>query len=171
MISIAKYQTEYDNDEQVYFVKAIEILICSACGCPDLIKKGWRRRNLILIIGTLIVLMVRRVKCKRCNRIHHVLPDIVVPYKRYDAETIEKIIEGNQDVICCEESTINRIKTWWTEVQSYVVAIATTIEKCKIPVPVMQKSKLSQIVCILANSDLWPSWSRCKDHINASHAT
>lgn len=37
-------------------------------------------------------LLIRRLRCGDCGRVHHELPDIVVPYKRYDSETIEEIL-------------------------------------------------------------------------------
>ncbi|MCD7715322.1 MAG: DUF6431 domain-containing protein [Lachnospiraceae bacterium] len=42
--------------------------------------------------GETIILIIRRFRCLDCLRIHHEFPDIVVPYKRYDAETIERIM-------------------------------------------------------------------------------
>lgn len=36
---------------------------------------------------------VQRYKCKKCNSVHRHLPDIIIPFKHYDAD----IIEGVQD--------------------------------------------------------------------------
>ena len=155
MISVSEYHTEYDKVEQVSYVHPDEALNCPFCACAELIRKGWRRRKLFILIGTFIVLMIRRVKCKKCRRIHHVLPSTIVPYKRYDAETIENIIEGNSDETCCEESAINRIKAWWTELCIYILMIAPVIME-KRQVQVKPESKLTEIVRILANAHLWP---------------
>ena len=155
MISVANYETKYDEDKQVSYIDAIGALICPACDSFELIKKGWRRRQLILLIGTLMVLMVRRVKCKKCNRIHHVLPDIVVPYKRHDAETINKILEGDPKETLCEESTINRFKLWWTSIKLYVLTVAVSvIEKRKIYIA--PELSFKETVRVLVNAHLWP---------------
>lgn len=60
-------------------------------------------------------LVIRRCKCEACNKIHHELPDIVVPYKRYTADAIEKILASNAvlEEYGCETSTVLRIRTWF----------------------------------------------------------
>ena len=39
--------------------------------------------------GSTATLIIRRLRCRKCGRIHHELPDSIVPYKRYDADAIE----------------------------------------------------------------------------------
>jgi len=43
-------------------------------------------------------LVIRRLRCQNpsCRTIHHELPDIVVPFKRYGRETVEKIINAEE---------------------------------------------------------------------------
>jgi len=150
---VTVYEMDYNEDKQVQYVRTDEQVICSVCDCEVLIKKGWRRRTLILINDEELVLMVRRVKCKGCNKTHHVLPDIIVPYKRHDLETIEKIVLHNQNETVCEESVINRIKTWWRRLLLY----ATMLQSSKqIQFPAPSKPQLSTIVRILVNANLWP---------------
>jgi len=74
---------------------------------------GSRKRKIKTGNETVRVLIIRRLRCKQCKKIHHELPDMVIPYKRYSAETIEQIIDGREVGIICEESTIRRIRTWW----------------------------------------------------------
>ena len=155
MIVVAAYQTEYDKDEQVSYVQAVETLNCPFCDCSELIKKGWRKRKLFMLIGTFMILMIRRVKCKTCGKIHHVLPNTIVPYKRYDAETIKKIIEGNSSEICCEECTANRIKAWWADMRLYILIVAPLIMK-KHKIRIKPELNLTQAVLTLANTHLWP---------------
>jgi len=46
--------------------------------------------------------------------IHHELPDLLVPYKRYDAESLEGIvIEPARTDIAADESTLSRWRTWF----------------------------------------------------------
>ena len=40
---------------------------------------------------------VRRLKCMRCNQIHHELPDLMVPYKRHSSALISEVIDGSSD--------------------------------------------------------------------------
>ncbi|MDR2898747.1 MAG: DUF6431 domain-containing protein [Clostridiales bacterium] len=153
MILIADYHMEYSKDKKVIYVRADEILICPVCACDKFINKGWRTRKLILINDDISVLMVRRVWCKGCNKIHHVLPNIIVPYKRHDAETIEAIITGCQCKTFCEESIINRIKVWWRRLQSYIAVIEASTQS-GIIAPL--KSRLSKTISKLVNANLWP---------------
>jgi hypothetical protein len=53
---------------------------------------GVRKRKLINAEIDKQTLVIRRLRCKECRVIHHELPDIVVPYKRHCAETIERIV-------------------------------------------------------------------------------
>lgn len=50
--------------------------------------------------GTPLSMIIRRLRCGQCGKVHHELPDVVVPYKRHCAETIEKVIEGNVEEVC-----------------------------------------------------------------------
>lgn len=57
---------------------------------------------------------VQRYKCKKCNSIHRQLPDIIIPFKHYDADIIEGVQNGYitpetfgyEDYPC--EQTMNR---------------------------------------------------------------
>ena len=153
MIIAATYRLEYCKKENVRYVWVDEEIICPVCACATLIKKGWRKRKLILIDGDERVLKVRRVRCKECKRIHHVLPDIIVPYKRHCLETVEKIVQGNEEETFCEESEINRIKSWWRKMLLHIAMLEASI-KSLLPNPA--ESRLSKAVRILANAHRWP---------------
>jgi len=61
-----------------------------------------------------VVLIIRRLECETCKRVHHELPDILVPYKRYSSESIEAVITGNKALsVAADESTIVRWKQWF----------------------------------------------------------
>lgn len=157
MISVKEYRTEYSEDKQASYVWADEPLSCSFCDSSDLVRKGWRSRKLITLIGSRLLLLVQRVRCKSCGKIHHVLPDTVVPYKRFDAETVEAIIDGYPEKALCEldEQEIYRIKTWWVKMERYLLKKSSTIMN-KLQIQICPKSKLVTIVRILANTHLWP---------------
>lgn len=57
-----------------------------------------------------------------CGRVHHELPDIIVPYKRYSSETIELILSPSDteaDEYPCELSTALRLKLWFFLLREY----------------------------------------------------
>lgn len=83
---------------------------------------GSRERTLLANDGSEKILIIRRLRCKGCGRIHHELPDIVIPYKRYDAQTIENILSGKEehlDDYPCELSTAKRLKLWFYLLRNY----------------------------------------------------
>lgn len=138
-----------------HYILADEPLVCSFCGCEKIIKKGWRRRGSIDHHNKFKRLMVRRVKCKDCNKIHHVLPITIVPYKHYNAEAIEMIICGQANETHCEECEINRIKLWWIRMSLYILNKVDVITK-KTKKVITAESKLDTITRTLANAHLWP---------------
>ena len=58
---------------------------------------GSRKRKMIDTGGETVRLVVRRLRCvnENCRRIHHELPDVVIPYKMHTAATFEKIIAND----------------------------------------------------------------------------
>ena len=37
---------------------------------------------------------LRRLKCLKCGAVHREIPDIIFPYKQYEAEIIKGVLEG-----------------------------------------------------------------------------
>lgn len=48
-------------------------------------------------------LIIARVKCVDCGKTHAVLPDFIRPYKHYDAEILEMVIEDDEAEIVAED--------------------------------------------------------------------
>jgi ribosomal protein S13 len=117
--------------------------------------KGRRKRELILQTGDKITLKIRRLKCNQCKKIHHELPDNVVPYKRHCLPTIDSIITAKDDIACCEESTISRINAWWSNLQQYQKRVKASLKE-KYGIGFSSAKKLPEIVRALVNSHLWP---------------
>jgi hypothetical protein len=77
-------------------------------------------------MGTKTVYCIRVLKCvnKACpSKYHRELPDIIVPYKRYNAESIEEAIDhGNSDTtVAADEATIKRWRKWFSLNGTYVI--------------------------------------------------
>lgn len=104
--------------------------------------------------GTTLSITIRRLRCAGCGKIHHELPDMIVPYKRHCSETIEKIIGGDTDGISCEERTIRRIRTWWTALVLYFSGILTSLREKH--GAALSLSAPKEIVRAVVNSHLWP---------------
>lgn len=93
----------------------MEQIPCPCCG-ERLSVIGSRRRKYLTSQSVSKVLVIRRMKCYRCNRVHHELPDILVPYKRYASEAIEPVIADELPLsVAVDESTITRWRQWFFE--------------------------------------------------------
>lgn len=82
---------------------------------------GSRKRIIRQADGDSRTLLIRRLRCGDCGRVHHELPDIVVPYKRYDSETIEEILspKDNSPSFPGETSTASRLRLWFLLLRGY----------------------------------------------------
>ncbi|NLA27795.1 MAG: hypothetical protein GX878_10425 [Firmicutes bacterium] len=117
----------------MFLVRSGEQHYCPCCG--SLLKAiGSRRRGYIKDTGEHVTLMIRRLGCKSCKKVHHELPDILVPYKRYCSQSIEAVITGEKGLsIVADESTINRWKQWFRSLADYflwcLISIVTRFGK------------------------------------------
>ena len=118
--------------------------------------------------------MIRRLRCESCSRIHHELPDKLVPYKRYDAESIEGAVnKPARTDIAADESTLSRWKLWFFTWVVYAQGCLQLIS-IRFDLPVENSSGcsqsalqrlgqfvgtedgwLSRVVRSIANSHLW----------------
>ena len=96
------------------------------CCTGDLGVIGSRKRIWTRSSGERHRLIIRRMKCALCSRIHHELPDLLVPFKHYDAESIEGACsDPPRSDIAADESTLLRWRCWfaaWAVVAQSVLA-------------------------------------------------
>ena len=80
-------------------------------------------------------IIVRRMKCTSCNKLHTELPDCLAPYKQYAAEIIENEIDGIvcEDDICTEDrpcdKTVNRWNHWLFNLDPFILRSLFSILK------------------------------------------
>lgn len=78
---------------------------------------GSQRRCCINGLGEEIFLIIRRLSCVECNRVHHELPALLVPYKRHVREAV---ISGDPDLsVAADESTLKGWRAWFNEMADY----------------------------------------------------
>ena len=158
----------------VFFVRSMEQVFCPCCG-GDLIVIGSRKRKYIKSSGENCSLVIRRLRCQQCNRIHHELPDILVPYKRYDSESIEAVVTGSSALsVAADESTLARWRSWFQSHSTYFLGCLDSIairflhgatrSDSGLPRSVLQKiwqhtnnvtGWLARVVRPIANVNLW----------------
>lgn len=71
--------------------------------CPKcrgvLVERDRRKRIIRYLGGKKNHIMIRRMYCPACRKIHTELPDILLPHKHYEAKAIESAVDGrlNED--------------------------------------------------------------------------
>jgi hypothetical protein len=123
MIIIKHYRLERKEASALFYVRSREKSHCPWCeGTFKVI--GSRKRILYRQDGSALCLVIRRLRCTDCKRISHELPDVVVPYKRHEADTIAQAmtepIASGHGIGYCEDSTIRRWKLWFFLLRDYV---------------------------------------------------
>lgn len=97
----------------MFFVWSAEQVAAPCCG-GELCVVGSRQRVWYKSSGEKAKLVIRRLYCEACSKIHHELPDLLVPYKRYDAESIEGALSvPPRTDVATDESTLLRWKCWF----------------------------------------------------------
>jgi hypothetical protein len=95
--------------------------------------------------GQIKILIIRRLQCTVCRRIHHELPDCLVPYKRYESECIEEIITNDSSSlsVAADEATLYRIRKWFlTQVQNLLGTLKSIALQLR-QISVKEQSELS----------------------------
>jgi hypothetical protein len=163
----------------VFFVRSAEQIAAPCCG-GSLCIVGSRKRVWYKSSGEKAKLVIRRLYCEACSKIHHELPDLLVPYKRYDAESIEGALSPSSRInVAADESTLLRWKCWFL---AWVVYAAGCLQAIRIRtgLPVTGPSAetqsalhvlgrlvgdaagwLKRVVRSLANSHLWATDPFC----------
>lgn len=174
MIIISDYELVENPLLEEFFVRSAEQNFCPCCGGP-LKVIGSRKRKYLNDAGEGTVLVIRRLKCEQCRRIHHELPDILVPYKRYASECIESVISEDKVItVAADESTIRRWKAWFKGVAPYwagclnslsvLYGSESVVDPSNLPKSALQRILhyvgyaclwLARVVRTLTNKNLW----------------
>ncbi|MDR1439038.1 MAG: DUF6431 domain-containing protein [Clostridiales bacterium] len=148
----------------------MEKLSCPCCG-GGLGVIGSRMRGYVDEAGNKCAVSIRRLRCKDCGRIHHELPDFLVPYRRHCAETVERIVDGDAGGTSCECSTLRRIGRWFGERAGHFLgclesaAVRLGIAIVGGTAPKLRRARdslggrrgwLGRLVRVAANTNLWP---------------
>lgn len=100
---------------------------CPCCG-EGMSVIGTRDRKCKDSLGEARIYNIRRLKCLKCRKIHHELPDFMVPYKRYGAECIESAISNpSSHSIPADDSTLYRWEEWFHSFLDYWIGAIISI--------------------------------------------
>ncbi|MFC5986257.1 DUF6431 domain-containing protein [Marinicrinis lubricantis] len=111
-----------------FFVRCAEI-VPSPCCIASLSVIGSRKRKLVHATGEKSVLVIRRLRCTACRKIHHELPDCIVPYKRYESACVENVIttEPSEVDVAADNSTLYRWRSWFCSMATYLLGCLESI--------------------------------------------
>jgi len=93
-------------------------VLCPLCG-GGLFYRNSKPRNSISLLGEVCRFLLRRFKCKICNKLHTEIPSIIQPFKHYDSRTIQSVLDGSEDAELCvaDDSTIRRWKSTFADAE------------------------------------------------------
>lgn len=115
-------------------------------------------RNVIDVDGNERCYLVRRLKCPVCNRIHHELPNFIVPYKRYCVQVIEAAIEGKSIDLPCYDNTIANFKRWFESIVDKMTLLLRAGNSTNKDIP-QNVSPLPFIKEMYGNANGWLAWA------------
>lgn len=111
-----------------FFVRCAEAVPSPCCG-EELKVIGSRRRKVANESGEVRLLVIRRLRCSQCQKIHHELPDCVVPYKRYDSACIEQVVSEAETLstVAADNATLWRWRNWFQAQYTYLLGCLASI--------------------------------------------
>jgi hypothetical protein len=112
MLITHNYELKYSRMEGIYYLCINETrLRCPHCG-QELIYRDSRLRIWRHCNEPADRILIHRMFCRICNRLHTVLPDVLVPHKHYGAPEIETVLESEVRNDEVSDSTTVRWQQW-----------------------------------------------------------
>ncbi|WP_372459238.1 DUF6431 domain-containing protein [Alkalihalobacillus deserti] len=81
-------------------IPKVDVNACPCCGGAVKVI-GSRKRVWYRCSGEKERLVIRRLQCKECTKIHHELLDLLIPYRRYDCRKYGKGRGESPSQRCC----------------------------------------------------------------------
>ena len=139
--------------EGIFVISGTEPLTCPICG-GKLAAYDRKKRKVHTRSRGIIVLRLRRLRCKDCGRFHTELPDFLVPYKRYSRENIEDVLAGSRTGSPDDERTRDKIRKWYRQIRIYLDGIWKRLVNQKLASPKRTPTFL-EMVTAAVNSGFW----------------
>jgi len=116
MIIVPKFEIKYNEETGIYTIISMVACKCPLCG-GAVYHRDYKSRSSKKLNGEVWLFMLRRLLCEDCAKLHTEIPDIIQPFKHYDSETIQSVIDGGEKAMDCvaDDSTINRWKSDFTK--------------------------------------------------------
>ena len=87
---------------------------CPKCS-GELLHYDTLKRSVRTKYGKKYYIFIERRKCSKCGSYHRLIPNIIIPYKRYEAEIITGVVEGliDSDTLGFEDYPCDRTMEMW----------------------------------------------------------
>lgn len=112
MLITNNYELIYNETKGIYYLCINETsLYCPDCG-QEIVYRDSRQRIWDHCNEPTDWILIHRMFCRTCNRLHTVLPDVLVPHKHYGASEIETVLESEVRSDEVSDSTVARWRQW-----------------------------------------------------------
>jgi len=118
MIIVPKFELKYNEKKGVYTIISLVPCKCPLCS-GAVYHRDHKARDAKRLNGEVWHFRLRRLLCDNCDKLHTEIPDIIQPYKHYDSETIQSVLDGGEKAGDCvaDNSTISRWKADFAEAE------------------------------------------------------
>ena len=120
MIIVSSFILNNNNSAGIFTITSKEFASCPLCK-SELIYRDSKSRESISLSGEVRNFLLRRLRCENqdCKKLHTELPDIIQPYRHYDSDAIQSVLDDSEDGETCvaDDSTIRRWKTEFAETE------------------------------------------------------
>jgi len=109
MIIVPEFELKYNEETGIYTIISLMPCRCPLCG-GAVYHRDHKSRFVKRLSGEVWHFRLRRLLCDNCSKLHTEIPDIIQPYKHYDSETIQSVLDGGEKAKGCvaDNSTIRR---------------------------------------------------------------
>ncbi|KIY21055.1 hypothetical protein UB32_15830 [Mesobacillus subterraneus] len=110
-----------------FLVRGAERIPSPCCGKTMLVR-GTKDRKAKDHTGQSKTYNIRILQCTNCGTTHHELPDLLIPYKRYEAECIEDVLTNpSTHIVPADDSTLSRWHRWFHQFVDYWIGCLNSI--------------------------------------------
>jgi hypothetical protein len=119
MVIISSFNLVYNGLCDIYTIISENESICCPLCDGELVYRDSKPRTLKNLLGEVRHFFLRRLCCTGCKQLHTELPSIIQPYKQYDSDTIQSVLDGSEAGAVCaaDNSTIRRWKTEFAQAE------------------------------------------------------
>ena len=164
MVIVAQFSKlfKFIKDTKYCVIQGIESIPCPICG-GRLYHYDTRDRSVRIDEERHYHLMLRRLRCVGCMKLHLELPDFLLPRQRCFKSVIERAVNKKPVAIVKDPRTPNRWKRWWRTWENYLKDALSSLVHRELIDSILLDRPLFDLVSTLVNYSLWPFhliWNR-----------